>query len=59
MTKRDLPSGIENIDKLEKFLLEGINSGPATEMTAKDWEDIRKEVEQIIEKRHGKNISEN
>lgn len=29
---------------LEAKLLEGIASGPATEMTDKDWKDIRKEV---------------
>jgi antitoxin ParD1/3/4 len=26
------------------MLLEGLNSGNATEMTAQDWEDIRKTV---------------
>lgn len=29
---------------LEARILEGINSGPATEMTAQDWDDIRQEV---------------
>jgi antitoxin ParD1/3/4 len=27
------------------MLLEGLNSGNATEMTAQDWEDIRQAVE--------------
>ncbi len=30
--------------QLEAELLEGINSGEATEMTAGDWEDIRREL---------------
>ena len=29
---------------IEKLLLEGINSGPATPMTKQDWDDIRKEA---------------
>jgi antitoxin ParD1/3/4 len=29
--------------KVEELLLEGLNSGPATPMTAKDWDDIRRE----------------
>lgn len=27
--------------QLESLLLEGINSGPATEMTAEDWTELR------------------
>lgn len=30
--------------RLEQLLLEGLDSGPATEMTAEDWEDIRSTV---------------
>jgi len=30
--------------QLEARLLEGLNSGPATEMTADDWDYIRQEV---------------
>ncbi len=33
-------------EKVEALLLEGLNSGPASEMTAQDWEDIRQEVRQ-------------
>lgn len=30
--------------KLEALLLEGLDSGPATEMTEKDWKDLRARV---------------
>ncbi len=33
------------------MLLEGLNSGNATEMTAQDWEDIRQTVSERINKR--------
>jgi antitoxin ParD1/3/4 len=35
-------------EKLEALLLEGLNSGPATEMTLEDWEQIRAEVRRRI-----------
>jgi len=38
-------------EKLEALLLEGLNSGPATEMTPTDWEQIRAEVRQRIAER--------
>ena len=31
-------------EQLQTLLLEGLNSGNATEMTAQDWEDIRQSV---------------
>ena len=31
-------------NKLEDLLLEGVNSGEATEMTSEDWDEIRSEV---------------
>ncbi|MFM6038482.1 MAG: YoaH family protein [Sphaerospermopsis kisseleviana] len=31
-------------ERLQTLLLEGLNSGEATEMTAQDWEDIRQAV---------------
>jgi Arc/MetJ-type ribon-helix-helix transcriptional regulator len=34
--------------ELEAELLKGLESGPAVEMTAKDWEQIRTEVERRI-----------
>lgn len=34
---------------LEELLLEGLNSGPAVEMTSDDWADIRREVAERIE----------
>ena len=32
-------------ERLEKLLLEGLDSGPATPMTKKNWEDLRRELE--------------
>jgi len=29
--------------RIEELIVEGLESGPATEMTAEDWEDIRQE----------------
>jgi antitoxin ParD1/3/4 len=31
-------------EKLEALLMEGIQSGPPTEMTRRDWDDIRREA---------------
>ncbi|MBD2360546.1 type II toxin-antitoxin system ParD family antitoxin [Anabaena minutissima FACHB-250] len=41
--------------RLETMLLEGLNSGNATEMTAQNWEDIHQTVHERISKRQGKN----
>jgi antitoxin ParD1/3/4 len=38
-------------DKLEALLIEGIQSGEPTEMTRKDWDDIRREAVKQFEKR--------
>ena len=38
-------------ETLEARLLEALDSGPATEMTAEDWADIRREVADRLEKR--------
>jgi antitoxin ParD1/3/4 len=38
-------------ERLQTMLLEGLNSGNATEMTAQDWEDIRQTVSERIKKR--------
>lgn len=40
-------------ERLQTMLLEGLNSGNATEMTAQDWEDIRQAVRERINKRQG------
>ncbi|WP_341525662.1 type II toxin-antitoxin system ParD family antitoxin [Nostoc sp. UHCC 0302] len=40
-------------EHLEAMLLEGLNSGTATEMTTKDWEDIRQAVRERITKHQG------
>jgi putative addiction module CopG family antidote len=37
--------------RLEMLLLEAEESGPATEMTGRGWDDIRREVRQDREKR--------
>ena len=37
-------------ERLEVMLLEGLNSGNATEMTPDDWEDIRQAVRERIAK---------
>ena len=38
-------------ERLETMLLEGLNSGAATEITQQDWEDIRKAVREKVAKR--------
>ena len=40
-------------ERLEALLLEGLDSGAATPMTAKDWEDIRQSVLKKVAKRTG------
>jgi antitoxin ParD1/3/4 len=35
-------------ERLEAMLLEGLHSGPMTEMTADDWESIRREVRERL-----------
>ena len=37
--------------RLDKLLIEGLNSGPDVEMTSEDWSDIRREVAKRIEAR--------
>ncbi len=38
-------------ERLETMLLEGLNSGAATEITQQDWEDIHKAVREKVAKR--------
>lgn len=40
--------------KLEALLLEGLNSGPAEEITAGDWADLRSELRQRVAARRQK-----
>nr|WP_230966325.1 type II toxin-antitoxin system ParD family antitoxin [Nostoc sp. NZL] len=40
-------------ERLETMLLEGLNSGNATEITPDDWEDIRQAVRERIAKHKG------
>jgi antitoxin ParD1/3/4 len=35
-------------ERLEALLLEGLNSGEPSEMTAADWREIRREVEERL-----------
>jgi antitoxin ParD1/3/4 len=42
-------------ERLEALLLEGLASGPMTEMTAQDWESIRSEVRRRVASRQGAN----
>jgi antitoxin ParD1/3/4 len=39
--------------RLEKLLLDGIESGPATPMTKEDWTEVRADVAARLEKRRG------
>ncbi|MFM2064382.1 MAG: Antitoxin ParD4 [Cyanobacteriota bacterium] len=39
-------------EQLQTMLLEGLNSGEATEMTAQDWEDIRQAVRDKLKLRN-------
>ncbi len=40
-------------ERLEALLLEGLDSGTATPITAQDWEDIRQTVRKRIAKQQG------
>lgn len=40
-------------ERLEKLLLEGINSGPGIEVTPEFWERARQELERRIQARKG------
>lgn len=42
-------------ERLETLLLEGLDSSPATAMTAQDWEDIRRAVRDKIAQRNRRN----
>jgi antitoxin ParD1/3/4 len=41
-------------ERLETLLLQGIRSGDATEMTRKDWQEIRREAVKQLETRRAK-----
>ncbi|NJM69079.1 MAG: type II toxin-antitoxin system ParD family antitoxin [Scytonema sp. RU_4_4] len=40
-------------EHVEAMLLEGLNSGTATQMTDEDWEDVRQAVREKLAKRKG------
>lgn len=39
-------------EQLEILLIDGINSGPATEMTKEDWNQLKQGVEDHLNKQH-------
>ena len=41
-------------EHLDRLLLEGLQSGPATPMTSEDWTDIRRELEDFVAKNQKK-----
>jgi antitoxin ParD1/3/4 len=45
-------------EKLEMLLLEGLQSGESTPMTAEDWADLRREVRERAAARAGGNLRE-
>ena len=49
LTRND--EGSKEQGKLEALLLEGIQSGEATEMTLQDWDDVRREAREQFEAR--------
>ena len=42
-------------ERLETLLLEGLDSGTATPMSDRDWEDVRQAVRERVAKRQGSN----
>ena len=38
-------------DKLERLLIEGLDSGEPTEMTSEDWDDLRRTLRQRVTRR--------
>jgi antitoxin ParD1/3/4 len=43
-------------EQLEALLLDGINSGPATEMTRQDWDSILPNAERLLEDRQKRGV---
>jgi len=41
-------------DNIDRTLLQSLDSGPATPLTASDWQDIRGQIRQRAAKRTGK-----
>ncbi len=41
--------------RVELLLLEGLDSGPSTPMTAIDWDNIEREGKRLIARREGRN----
>lgn len=43
----------EDQERIEALLIEGLDSGPSTPMTAQDWDDIEREGRRILAARKG------
>lgn len=48
---RDVQQRQAEHDRLEALLIQGLDSGPATPLTARDWEHIRREGKKLIAER--------
>jgi antitoxin ParD1/3/4 len=48
---RDVQERQAERERLDAFLIEGLDSGPATPLTKKDWERIRREGKKLIAQR--------
>ena len=48
---RDVRERQAEHDRLDALLIEGLDSGPATPLTKKDWEHIRREGKKLIAER--------
>ncbi len=51
---RDVQEQQAEREQLDSLLLEGLDSGPATPLTKKDWEHIRREGKKLIAERQRK-----
>ena len=48
---RDVQERQAERDRLDSLLIEGLDSGPATPLTKKDWEHIRQEGKKLMTQR--------
>ena len=56
LIREDMQKSAER--RLEAYLLEGINSGPATAMTLEDWAALEADLERHVAERHTPNQHE-
>ena len=55
LKERELRKSIEK-ERVESLLIEGLDSGPATPMTAEDWERVESEGQRIIDARKARRV---